>query len=62
MTTSTDLYSNGGPVPTTPADLAEEVELSPRLAAAIAYADEVLGVAARLRYGPWAVTKWQPTA
>ena len=51
--TSTDLYSDGGPVPTTPADLAEEVELSPRLAAAIAYADEVLGVAARLRYGPW---------
>jgi hypothetical protein len=65
-----DLYSEGGPVPTTPDDFAAEVQvivldsLVTSAAAldvqlgqlAVAYADSVLPGGLRLRFGPWPVT------
>ena len=69
MRTSTDLYSEGGPVPVTPDDFAAQVQaivLDPQITSAaaldvqlgqlaLAYADRVLG-GLRLRYGPWPET------
>jgi hypothetical protein len=68
-----DLYSDGGPVPTTPEDFAEEVQvivLDPRLTSgaaidvqlgqlAVAYARHVLP-GFRLQFGPWPVTVADP--
>ena len=66
-----DLYSEGGPVPTTPDGFAAEVQvivLDPQLTStaaldvqlgqlAIAYADTLLPGGLRLRFGPWEVAE-----
>ena len=66
-----DLYSEGGPVPSTPEEFADEVQvivLDPLLTSAaaldvqfgqlaVAYADRVIPGGLRLRYEPWAVAE-----
>lgn len=64
-----NLYSDGGPVPTSPVDFAAEAQvivLDPLVTSAaaldvqlgqlaLAYADRVIPGGLHLRYGPWAV-------